>query len=234
MAAALPTLRESSGRRMGIVSRRSAAARAAGERPGPFGAEEHGDALVGRRAPAGSGSASAAGVRATRVKPARTPVRWPPARAPAGSRARQHVAHRDPHRPPVEGIAAAGREQHGVEAEAAGAAEDHAEVLVVVDVLEDGDPPGAGQHVRRVRHGHRSAAARTPGDREARHRPQRRLVGQEHRRLEPGQPVAERLEPDPVDEDDRTRRPDARSRSNAWAPSATKNSCGIAAGVVTG
>ena len=73
---------------------------------------------------------------------------------------------------------------------------------MVVDVLEDGDALGSGQHLGGV--GQRppvGGGQDAPVDGEAGHRPQRRLVGHQHRSVEAAELARQRLEADGIDED---------------------------------
>ncbi len=90
-----------------------------------------------RPAPTSSSSSVPLGDSATRVKPSSS--------SSVGKPCERHLedrTHRDADRPPVERVATRGVEQHGVDAECVGVAEDHAHVLVVVDALEHGDDLG--------------------------------------------------------------------------------------------
>ena len=63
----------------------------------------------------------------------------------AGVRDREDRAHRHLHRAPVQRVGAVRREQDRVHAEGGGAAEDRADVGVVVDRLHDHHPAGGGE-----------------------------------------------------------------------------------------
>ena len=89
-----------------------------------------------------SGSASRLGVRPSVVKPGRGSSPSASGHGSArGERDAQHVPERHPGRPPVERVGGRGVEEDGVGAEGGGVAEDGADVLVVVDALEDDDRP---------------------------------------------------------------------------------------------
>ena len=76
----------------------------------------------------------------------------------AGPGQGEHRAHGHLHRPAVERVGAPRREQHRVDAERGGAAEDGADVGVVDDVLADHDGAGALEHL--VERGQRRARER--------------------------------------------------------------------------
>src|SRR5690625_1526253 len=61
-----------------------------------------------------------------------------------GERQPQHMTHRDPHDPAVQGIAGGRTEEHTVLPERSAVAEDRAQVLRVVDPLEHDQCPGIG------------------------------------------------------------------------------------------
>ena len=133
--------------RIGITARRSALRSQRDDSPWP--SEPSTSATRSSPATASStATASSARVSATVVKPARgevgqgvVPVRE------AGPRRREDRPHADLDRAAVERVGAAGRQQHGVEAEGGAAPEDRTDVGVVHHVLEDQHLAGAGQHL---------------------------------------------------------------------------------------
>jgi len=60
------------------------------------------------------------------------------------------MAHGDAHAAPVQRVGAAGPDEHRVDAQRRGVAEEGAEVLVIVDALEDQHPARGGEQVGRV------------------------------------------------------------------------------------
>ncbi len=146
-AAAVATLSESTPGAIGMRTRASAAAVAAGVRPGPSAPSSTAHRSGG--ATDAKGVASALGVKASRVKPLSRNVARAAGQDPGthGERHVQYVAHRDPDTPPVERVGALLIEEDGIQAEGGGVPEQRAEVLEVVERLEDGDPAGPGQEV---------------------------------------------------------------------------------------
>ena len=152
MAAAATTLSESTPAAIapGAIGMHTASSASASQRddsPSPSVPSSSAARSPGSAAPIGVADWS--GVSASSRNPAcrsngqpAAPVRQP------GVRDREHRAHRHLHRPPVQRVGAARRQDHRVHAERGRAPEDPAQVAVVHDVLADHHPAGGGQHLR--------------------------------------------------------------------------------------
>ena len=161
MAAA--TLSESMPAAIGITARRSADVSQRGDSPWPSEPSTSASRSTPGAPPPRSATASSARVE----RDGREPGRRSAGRASYQSSSRVHGTVKtapiaDLDRPPVERVGAAGREQHGVDAERGAAAEDRADVGVVDDVLEDQHGPRAGRAPRRRRAAAASSEASAP------------------------------------------------------------------------
>ena len=171
-ALAAATLSESTPPAIGIVTTVSAACSARRLRPSPSAPSSSATRSGRSAANSSSATASSASASAARWKP--RPLQDAAGLAPLRQprpRHLEHGAHAHPHAPPVERIGAARRDEHGIGAEAGGAAEDRTDVGVIDDVLEDDDEPrirddlGHGRERRAVHRGQRAAVHRVAGQR---------------------------------------------------------------------
>ena len=206
-------------------TRRSAAASAAGDSPGPRRRACSGDPVGHVQRPDRLGRR--VGRQRPRLEPGgaqRVEVAGP-ARGP-GDREEQDLAHADPHGAPVVRVDARRVEHERLDAEGAGRAGDGAEVLRVVEPLEHGDAPGAGDAVgdRRAAAGGRRRRPRRGGGRSRRSPPAPAADATYTGASRPSRRPARRARACGVTRTERTRWPDSSSRSIAVTPSATNSS----------
>ena len=132
---------------IGITARRDADVVQRGESPWPSVPSTRASRSTPDTA-SSTGTASSARVSATVVNPRASSCRQGVVPVvEAGPRHGEDGAHADLHRPPVERVGAARREQHGVDAECGAAAHDRADVGVVDDVLEHQHGPRRVEHL---------------------------------------------------------------------------------------